>query len=141
MAEAKTKPTKESVDDFISKVADEKRRNDCQNVLKIMKEVVQAEPEMWGTSIVGFGRYRQKGSNGKEVEWMIMGFSPRKTDLTLYILPGVESFPDIMSRLGKHKTGKSCIYLKKLDDIDLNVLKELASKSLEVMSEKRVDKV
>jgi hypothetical protein len=140
MAELKTKPTKESVMDFLGKVADEKRRNDCQVILKLMADVTQAEPEMWGSSIVGFGRYRYKYESGREGEGMITGFSPRKSDLTLYIMPGFEPFPDLMERLGKYKTGKSCLHIKKLDDIDLNVLTELVDKSVARMADKRIDK-
>jgi hypothetical protein len=105
-----------------------------------MVEVTKAEPEMWGNSIVGFGRYRYKYESGREGEGMITGFSPRKSDLTLYIMPGFEPFPDLMGRLGKYKTGKSCLYIKKLDDVDLNVLRELVDKSITMMADKRIDK-
>lgn len=140
MAEPKTTPTKDSVDDFLDTVADEGRRNDCRVVRDLMAEATGAEPQMWGTSIIGFGRYRYQYASGREGEWMITGFSPRKGDLTLYIMPGIEHFPDLMKRLGKHKTGKSCLYIKKLDDIDLSVLKELVAQAVEKMAGKRVDK-
>ena len=140
MAELKTKPTQESVDDFLNKIADERRRNDCRVVLDLMAEATGAEPQMWGASIVGFGRYRYKYESGREGEWMVTGFSPRKSDLTLYIIPGFERFPDLMKRLGKHKTGKSCLYIKRLDDIDLDVLRELVAKSVEKMAGQRIDK-
>lgn len=140
MAELKTKPTTDSVTDFLGRVANEKRRDDCQVVLKLMSEVTQAEPEMWGSSIVGFGRYRYKYQSGREAEWMMTGFSPRKSDLTLYIMPGFERFPDLMERLGKYKTGKSCLYIKKLDDVDLNVLRALVEQSVARMADKRIDK-
>jgi uncharacterized protein DUF1801 len=130
MAEPKTKPTKVSVRDFIKTVPDRKRREDSDAVLKLMKEVTGAEPEMWGPSIVGFGRHRYKYDSGREGEWMLTGFSPRKSELTLYIMPGFEPFPDLMKRLGKFKTGKSCLYIKKLEDIDVKVLKELITKSV-----------
>jgi predicted CopG family antitoxin len=135
MAELKTKPTESSVSDFIDTVAEEKRRQDCRVVLDLMEAATKASPEMWGSSIVGFGRYRYKGKSGREGEWMITGFSPRKNDLTIYIMSGFEHFPDLMRRLGKYKTGKSCLYIKKLDDVDLNVLKELVEKSVEKMAE------
>ncbi len=138
MAEPKTKPTAESVSAFLDRVEDKNRRDDCLAVIDIMKEVTKEEPTMWGSSIVGFGRYRYKYESGREAEWMITGFSPRKGDLTLYIMPGFESFPDLMKRLGKHKTGKSCLYIKKLADVDLKVLRELVEKSVKTMANKRV---
>ena len=140
MAELKTKPTAESVSAFIEKISDQTRREDCQAVIEMMKAVTKEDPEMWGPSIVGFGRYRQKYADGREAEWMITGFSPRKGDLTLYIMGGFESFPDLMKRLGKHKTAKSCLYIKKLADVDLKVLKELVKKSVKQMADRRVYK-
>lgn len=140
MAELKTKPTAESVSAFIEKISDKTRREDCQTVIDIMKDVTREEPEMWGPSIVGFGRYRYQYPGGREAEWMLTGFSPRKGDLTLYIMQGFESSPDLMERLGKHKTGKSCLYIKKLADVDLKVLKELVKKSVKQMAERRVHK-
>lgn len=134
MAELKTKPTAESVSAFIEKISDKSRRDDCQAVIEIMKDVTKEEPEMWGPSIVGFGRYRYKNAGGRAREWMVTGFSPRKGDLTLYIMQGFESSPDLMKRLGKHKTGKSCLYIKNLADVDLNVLRELVEKSVKAFS-------
>jgi hypothetical protein len=139
MAELKTKPTKESVSAFIDKIADKTRREDCQAVIEMMKDVTKEQPEMWGASIVGFGRFRYN-AGGREAEWPITGFSPRKGDLTLYIMQGFESSPDLMKRLGKHKTGKSCLYIKKLADVDLKVLRELVEKSVQQMADKRVSK-
>ncbi len=138
MAELKTKPTAESVSAFLDKLSDESRREDCQAVIEIMEDVTKEEPEMWGASIVGFGRYRYKYASGREGEWMITGFSPRKNDLTLYIMGGFESFPDLMNRLGKHKTGKGCLYIKRLADVDLKVLKELVEKSVKKMAAVRI---
>ncbi len=140
MAELKTKATKASVSGFIDKIADETRRNDCRKVIALMTEATGAKPEMWGPSIVGFGRYHYKYDSGREGEWMVTGFSPRKNDLTLYILPGIHEFPDLLERLGKHKTGKSCLYLRKLDDIDLTVLKKIVKQSVAKMSRYRIDK-
>jgi hypothetical protein len=140
MAEAKTRPTKESVSGFLKKISDKDRRADCLKVLEIMKDVTGEDPEMWGTSIVGFGRYRYKYESGTKGEWMITGFSPRKSDLTLYIMMGFEPVSDLMSRLGKHKTGKSCLYIKKLDDVDLGVLKKIVEKSVEGMVSRRLEK-
>lgn len=140
MAELKTKPTKDSVQGFLKRIPDEQRRKDCQVVLDLMEEVTGAKAEMWGPSIVGFGRYRYKYESGREGEWMVTGFSPRKNDLTLYIMRGFEQAPDLMKRLGKHKTGKSCLYIKKLEDVDLKVLKQLVSKSVKKLDGKRVDR-
>jgi uncharacterized protein DUF1801 len=140
VAELKTKQTEESVSAFLSKIADKKRREDCLAVVDIMRDVTKEEPNMWGSSIVGFGRYRYKYESGREGEWMITGFSPRKSDLTLYITPGFEPFADVMKRLGKYKTGKSCLYIKRLADVDLDVLKELVTRSIDKMAAKRTHK-
>jgi hypothetical protein len=140
MTENKTKPTKDSVSGFLKKVADKNRREDCFKVLKIMKDVTGEEPEMWGSSIVGFGRYHYKYESGREGDSPITGFSPRKGDLTLYIAMGFKPVSDLMARLGKHKTGKACLYIKKLDDVDLGVLKRIVEKSVKGMASKRVDK-
>ncbi|MEP6920442.1 MAG: DUF1801 domain-containing protein [bacterium] len=136
VAEAKTKRTENSVADFISRVTDEQRRKDCLAVVKIMKEATGKEPKMWGRSIVGFGSYTYRYQSGREGEWPIIGFSPRKSDLTLYIMPGVETFAPLLAKLGKHKTGKSCLYIKKLDDVDLTVLKKMIGQSVKKMSGK-----
>ena len=138
MAELKTKATNESVTGFLNKVSDKGRRDDCFVVLEIMKDVTGEEPKMWGPSIVGFGRYHYKYESGREGEWMITGFSPRKTDLTLYIMPGVDAFPDLMKRLGKFKTGKSCLYIKKLEDVDTGVLRQLVKQSVKKMAGTRI---
>ena len=140
MAEPKTKETAESVSAFLDKIADKSRREDCLAVVDIMRDVTKEEPKMWGSSIVGFGRYRYKYESGREGEWMITGFSPRKSDLTLYIMPGFEPFADLMKRLGKYKTGKSCLYIKKLADVDVGVLKELVTRSINKMAAKRIHK-
>ncbi len=139
MAEAKTRPTGEAVAAFLGRVADEGRRKDCLAVAELMREATGAEPVMWGLSIVGFGRYRYRYASGREGEWMVMGFSPRKQDLTLYILPGLERFAPLRARLGKHRTGKSCLYVKRLADLDLAVLKELLAAAATAMAEQRVD--
>ncbi|MBA3354551.1 MAG: DUF1801 domain-containing protein [Pyrinomonadaceae bacterium] len=140
MEEAKTQPTKESVSGFLKKVSDKDRREDCLKVLEIMKDVTGEEPKMWGSSIVGFGRYHYKYESGREGESMITGFSPRKGDLTLYIIGGFEPVSDLMARLGKHKIGKSCLYLKKLADVDAGVLRKIVEKSVKGMADKRVYK-
>ena len=130
MAELKTKKTDASVEKFLNSVADEQRRKDCFRLLEIMKAETKAEPAMWGTSIVGFGRIQYKYESGRELEWFVTGFSPRKQDLTLYIMPGIERYPSLLNKLGKHKTGKSCLYVKKLEDVDLTTLKQLIRNSV-----------
>ena len=138
MAELKTKPTKASVTKFLNSVSDETRRQDCFSVLQMMRDITKEEPAMWGPSIVGFGRFRYKYASGREGEWPIAAFSPRKGDLTLYLMPGFEDESEIMQRLGKYKTGKSCLYIKKLSDVDPKVLKQLVTKSVKQMSSKRI---
>jgi hypothetical protein len=130
MAELKTKKTNASVDKFLNGVTDEQRRKDCFKLVDILKTATKSEPAMWGTSIVGFGRHQYKYTSGRELEWFLVGFSPRKQDLTLYIMPGVERYPELMKKLGKHKTGKSCLYIKNLGDIDLPTLKKLIKESI-----------
>jgi hypothetical protein len=139
VAELKTKETNESVAAFIDKVADKVRREDCRAVIAVMRDVTKEEPKMWGSSIVGFGRYHYKSESGREGEWMIAGFSPRKGDLTLYILGGFDKFADLMPRLGKYKTsGGSCLYIKTLADVDLGVLKKLIVRSVKLMAPQRI---
>ena len=138
MAELKTKETTASVSEFIDKIADLQRREDCRAVADIMRDVTGEEPKMWGSSIVGFGSYHYKYASGREGDWMITGFSPRKGDLTLYIMGGFDSFSDLMKDLGKYKTGKSCLYIKKLADIDIGVLRKLVKKSVNLMASQRV---
>ena len=140
MAELKTKETTESVSAFLDKIADEGRRADCLAVVDIMRAVTKEEPRMWGSSIVGFGRYRYKYESGREGEWMITGFSPRKGDLTLYILGGFDKFSDLMKSLGKYKTAKSCLYIKKLTDVDVKVLRKLVRESVKLMAPRRIHK-
>ena len=140
MAEAKTQPTNASVAAFLAAIPDEQRRKDCRLVAKLMQEATGAKPVMWGTSIVGFGTYRYKYASGREGDWPVTAFSPRKNDLTIYIMPGFERYADLLARLGKHKTGKSCLYLKRLSDVDLGALREIIGKSVAEMAAKRVDK-
>lgn len=130
MAELKTKRTTASVEEFLNKIVDEQKRKDCFRVLEIMKAATKAEPAMWGTSIIGFGRYQYAYKSGRALEWFLTGFSPRKQDLTLYIMPGLERYPALMKKLGKHKTGRSCLYIKKLEDVDLTTLKQLIKQSV-----------
>lgn len=133
MAEPKTQPTDESVEDFLNAIPDEQKRADAFAVLKLMKQVTRAEPQMWGSSIVGFGRYRLKYASGREGDWPLAAFSPRKQNLTLYIMAGFEGYADLLKKLGKFKTGKACLYVNKLADVDLPTLKELVKQSVKHM--------
>ena len=136
MAEMKTRPTQVSVDDFLDGVEPERRREDGRALLAMMRRVTGEEPVMWGPSIVGFGSYHYKYDSGREGDFMITGFSPRKTALTVYIMPGFSTYDGLLARLGKHKTGKSCLYLNKLADVDLAVLEELVATSVAWMRQK-----
>lgn len=134
MSDLKTKPNKQSVKQFLEKVTDKNKREDCYTVLKLMKQVTKGEPKMWGNSIVGFGSYHYKYESGREGDWFVTGFSPRKQNLTIYIMIGFEQYPGLMKKLGKHKTGISCLYINRLEDINLSVLKELITKSVKKLS-------
>ena len=133
MAEPKTKPTGVSVDAFIDGVEHARRRAEARAVCAMMQRVTGEAAEMWGPSIVGFGRYQYKYESGREGEWMLTGFAPRKAAMTVYIMPGFSRYDDLMARLGKHRTGKSCLYINKLDDVDLAVLEELVRLSVDYM--------
>lgn len=137
MSELKTRPTTASVSAFLAQQSDQ-RRADCEAVVRMMEAATGEPAEMWGESIVGFGRYAYTNSTRKTFEWPLVGFSPRKGDLTLYITPGFEGFAGLMVKLGKHKAGKSCLYLKKLSDVDAGVLQELIAGSVRAMEPKRV---
>lgn len=126
----KTQPTGASVEAFLKKATEGDRREDCRALIRLMKGITRKEPQMWGTSIVGFGSYHYKYASGREGDWMLTGFSPRKRDLTLYIMSGFSRYPDLMAKLGKHKTGVSCLYIKQLADVDRKVLKELITASV-----------
>ena len=130
MADLKTKPTRKSVKKFLDAVENERRREDAYRVLEIMKEITGEEPKMWGPSIVGFGSYHYKYATGNEGDWPVTGFSPRKTALTLYIMAGFSKYDELLGKLGKHKTGKSCLYINKLDDVHLPTLKKLVRESV-----------
>lgn len=135
MAELKTKQNDASVDEFLGAVANERRREDAFTVLGLLKRVTGKKPRMWGTSIVGFGTYRYRYASGRTGEWPRIGFSPRKQNLTVYVMPGFSNYDEILSRLGKHRTGRSCLYVNKLADIDMGVLEELVGSSLGAMAE------
>ena len=135
MAEVKTKPTDESVKEFINRIADEERRADCFEVAKIMEEVTEEKPKMWGPSIVGFGSYHYMYDSGREGDWLVTGFSPRKKDLTLYIMMGFEKHGELMKKLGKYSTAKSCLYIKRLSDIHTPTLKKLIKASVKQLED------
>ncbi len=135
MAELKTQKNDGDVIAFLNSVAHEKRRTDSFKVLELMKEVTGETPKMWGDSIIGFGQYHYKYASGREGDWFLTGFSPRKQSLTLYIMAGFDDYDELMSRLGKYKTGKSCLYINKLEDVDQDVLRTLVKKSAQHMAQ------
>ena len=137
MSELKTRPTSASVAEFLALQPDA-RRADCEVVLRMMEAATGEHAEMWGAAIVGFGRYAYANSTKKTFEWPLIGFSPRKQDLTLYIMPGFDGFAELMAKLGKHKTGKSCLYLKQLADVDIDVLQALIDSSVAAMEPQRI---
>jgi len=129
--EIKTKQNDSSVRDFIESVSDEQKRKDSYEILKMMKKASAKTPRMWGSSIIGFGKKIYKSSaTGREVEWLLIGFSPRKANLSLYLTMDIKKHAGLLKKLGKHKTGVGCLYFNKLEDIDVNVLKDLISASL-----------
>jgi hypothetical protein len=130
MAQLKTQPTDKSVTDFLDGVEDDNKREDSFVILELMKEVTGSEPIMWGDSIIGFGTYHYKYASGRAADWFLTGFSPRVQNLTLYIMSGFDEYDDLLGKLGKHSTGKSCLYVKRLENIDLDVLRELVEKSV-----------
>ncbi len=119
-----------SVTKFLDGVKDEKRRLDSYTILKLMKQITKAEPKMWGTSIIGFGSYHCKYASGREGDWFVTGFSPRKQSLTLYLMSGFSKYPDLLKKLGKFKTSKGCLYINKIEDTDIPTLKELIKQSV-----------
>jgi len=136
MAELKTKKTEASVDDFLNGLPGEQTRKDCFEIIKIMKQVTKDEPKMWGSSIIGFGSTHLTYASGRELDWMIVGFSPRKQNLTFYLAGIFDSSTDLLEKLGKHKTGGGCLYIKSLQDVDSGVLKELIQRSVAATTKK-----
>lgn len=137
MAEPKTKMNDAGVETFLQTIKKEEMRKDCDVVLKMMKQVTKQVPKMWGSSIVGFGSFHYKSERSKqEGDWFITGFSPRKQNLTVYIIPGFAKYEALMKKLGKYKTSVSCLYINKLADVDTEVLKELITVSYKFMQEK-----
>ncbi len=140
MAELKTKPTNVDVETFIDSIEDEQKRDDARTLMRIMTDVVGETPQMWGPSIVGFGTYHYVYPTGREGDWMLTGFSPRKQAMTLYIMSGFETQMKLMDKLGKYKTGKGCLYLKKLSDVDEDILKELIRNSIDIVRKRYAGK-
>ena len=139
MAELKTRRNKGDVKAFLNSVTDDRKRQEGFAILEMMKQVTGLEPEMWGDSIVGFGSYHYRYASGREGDWFLTGFSPRAQNLTLYIMAGFDDYDALLKQLGRHSTGKSCLYIKKLEDVDLEVLKELVRKSVAHMSQSNPD--
>ena len=130
MTEPKTKPTDSSVEVFLNAIPDEQKRADAFTIVKLMKQVTRFEPKMWGGSIVGFGSYHYKYASGREGDSCLVGFSPRKQNLTLYLMLGAGDYGDLLKKLGKYKTGKGCLYINRLADVDVPTLKELIKQSM-----------
>lgn len=129
----KTVATDQNVRKFIDGVDNEVKRNDSLTLLDMMADITDRPPVMWGSSLIGFGTYHYKYASGREGDFFLTGFSPRKQALTIYIMPGFSEYEELLSNLGKYKTGKSCLYVKKLEDIDPDLLRELISKSVAYM--------
>jgi hypothetical protein len=136
MAEVKTKPTERSVDSFILAVEDDKVRADCYAIINLMEKVTGEKPKMWGPAIIGFGKYAYKYESGHSGEICMTGFSPRKANITLYVLANFPGQAELLQKLGKHKSGKGCLYIKKLDDVNINVLESLMKESIKFLKEK-----
>ena len=130
MAELKTKKTEQSVDAFIKKIPEEQKRKDAAIILEMMEKATKAKAKMWGSSIIGFGDRHLKYESGRELDWFVIGFSPRKQNFAFYISGAVEKQPALLKKLGKYKTGKGCLYITKLEDVDLAILKEIITKGL-----------
>lgn len=130
MAELKTKQNEQSVAGFLDTIQDVKRRQDCYTILDLMRTATGAEPKMWGDAIVGFGLQHYRYESGREGDWFLVGFSPRKQNLTLYLSYGFEAHSDLLTKLGKHKLGKACLYINRLADVDVPVLNELITRTV-----------
>jgi hypothetical protein len=132
-AENKTQPTQMSVTYYLASLQPDKKREDAMAVNALMRRVSGEVPRMWGESIVGFGKQRYKYESGREGDWFLVGFAPRKANLVLYIMPGFKEYGPLMKKLGKYKTGKSCLYINKLSDVNVAVLEQLVARSVEHM--------
>ena len=136
MAENKTQPTKESVAQFLNGIKDEQKRRDAKRIDKLFREITGEKPTMWGPSIVGYGTYHYKYASGREGDFMRLGFSPRAQNLTVYLMPGFKKYDTLLGKLGKHSTGKSCLYVKRLEQIDFDILRSLAQEAWAEMNRK-----
>jgi hypothetical protein len=136
MAELKTKVTDESVERYLASVDNQRRRDESRVIDALMRRVTGLQPRMWGDSMVGYGSYHYTYATGREGDWLATGFAPRKQAMTIYVMLGFENYADLMDRLGKYKTGKSCLYVRKLEDIDLGVLEELIDRSFRDLRKK-----
>ena len=136
MAELKTKPTRASVTEFIDGIGDATKRSDCRKIAKMMRDATGNRPKMWGSSLVGYGTYTYKYASGREGTWFVTGYSPRAQNITVYIMPGFSGYDALMKKLGKYKTGKSCLYIKRLGDVDDRVLARLIGESVKQMRKK-----
>jgi hypothetical protein len=134
MAELKTKRNRKSVAAFLNGIPDAGKRADALAIAKLMQAVTRSKPGMWGDSIIGFGSYQYKYESGRALEWFQTGFSPRKQNLTLYIMPGFDRYGSLLKKLGKFSTGKACLYIKRLEDVDVKVLRELLEASVKFMA-------
>ncbi|MBD3668428.1 MAG: DUF1801 domain-containing protein [Kangiella sp.] len=134
-ADNKTQPTKKDVATFLQQVEPAQKRQDCQAILEMMQQATKADPKMWGDSMIGFGEYHYKYASGREGDWFLTGFAPRKQNISLYIMAGFKRYEELMGKLGKYKTGKSCLYINKLADVDEAVLKELIQLSASYVKE------
>ena len=137
MPENKTQPTKNSVTAFLNKIKDKQVRDDCFTILEMMQKVSKCEPVMWGTAIIGFGTYHYKSESGREGDWMLIGFSPRKQNISIYLMGGMKKIEAELVKLGKHKTGGGCLYIKSLDDVNVAVLKKVFAKSFKEAQRKK----
>ncbi len=136
MAEPKTKRTDASVESFLDSIPDPQLRNDCRAIAAIMQKATGAPPQMWGANIVGFGSHRYRYASGREANWMVTAFSPRKQNITLYVMPGFDEYDELRSRLGKHSYGKSCLYIKRLADVHVPTLEKLVHASVKHVTDR-----
>lgn len=128
-SENKTKPTSKGVEAFLNTIEPQQKRSDCLEILEIMKEQTGHQPKMWGDSMVGFGEYHYKYASGREGDWFLVGFAPRKQNITLYVMAAISQYPELLEKLGKHKTSKACLYINKLADVDKAILKKVIKQS------------
>lgn len=139
MAELKTRPNDKSVAEFIDAVEPEWKRDDAREVLNLLQKITGEEPVMWGDSIVGFGNYHYKYESGRELDWFLAGFSPRKTNMTIYMMGGFEGHDHHLEKLGKYKKSVGCLYIKKMTDVDMGVLEQMTIKSIETIKKRYAD--